>query len=183
MSQPSIEFSFEIHKKVREIVYECDVETGVTLFGKKVGEVFRITDVCGPGPIATHEVAHYSGDNDYASFVYENLLKADPELKHMGELHTHPFGMRRLSKGDRETVQEVLKTYEEFVAGVMLRYRGDIEVYPVYFSREIPEGKEMEVLYVESHRGHWPWIWRRRRGGHAGKGRGRKADPGGPGQT
>src|SRR5216683_2438516 len=97
--------------------------------------------VCGPGLIATHEVCHYSGDNDYASFVYENLLKTDPELKHLGELHTHPFGMRRLSRGDRKTVGEVLKTYEEFIAGVMLRSGGGIEVYPVYFSREKSQGE------------------------------------------
>src|SRR5258708_3268568 len=100
MSQRSIEFSGDdVRNKIREIVYACDVETGVTLFGKKVGEVFSIMHVCGPGPVATHEIAHYSGDDGYASLVYENLLKVDPELKHLGELHTHPFGMRRLSKG------------------------------------------------------------------------------------
>ena len=78
----SINFSSEIQKKIHEIVYECDVETGVTLFGKKCGGVFHVLHVCGPGPIATHQVCHYSGDNDYTSFVYENLLKTDPALKH-----------------------------------------------------------------------------------------------------
>ena len=144
----SINFSPDIQKKIREIVYECDVETGVTLFGKKDGQMFQVIHVCGPGPIATHEICHYSGDNDYASFVYENLLKTDPELKHLGELHTHPFGMRRLSRGDRKTVGEVLKAYEEFIAGVMLRSGGGIEVYPVYFSRDKPQGESMQVLYV-----------------------------------
>ena len=160
----SINFSPEIQKKIHEIVYECDVETGVTLFGKKYGRVFQVLHVCGPGPIATHQVCHYSGDNDYTSFVYENLLKTDPELKHLGELHTHPFRMRRLSRGDRKTVKEVLTTYEEFIAGVMLRSNGGIEVYPIFFSREKPQGERMQVLYVaKPHRRRRLWFRRKRK--------------------
>jgi proteasome lid subunit RPN8/RPN11 len=161
----SINFSPEIQKQIHEIVYARDVETGVTLFGKRKGHTFEVLHVCGPGPIATHEEFHYSGDNDYASFVYDNLLKADPELAHLGELHTHPYGMRRLSIGDRKTVEGVLKTYEDFVAGVMLRFRGGIEVYPMYFSRKKPQGEKMQVLYVAGrHRRNRSWF--RRKGNH-----------------
>ena len=159
----SINFSPDIQKKIHEIVYECKVETGVTLFGKKDGRTFQVLHVCGPGPIATHGVCHYSGDNDYASFVYENLLKTDPELKHIGELHTHPFGMHRLSRGDRETVKEVLKTYAEFIAGVMLRSSGGIDVYPVYFSREKPHGERIQVFYVAKTQRSRRFRFRRRR--------------------
>ena len=136
----AIVFTPEIQKKIHEIVYASEVETGVTLFGKKEGAVFSVTDACGPNPLATHEACHYSGD-DYASFVYEELLKNNPELEHLGTLHTHPHRMRHLSKEDGETIKEALKTSEAFIAGVMLRFGGGIEAYPVYFSRKIPEGK------------------------------------------
>src|SRR5436190_9049468 len=63
----AIVFTPEIQKKIHEIVYASEVETGVTLFGKKEGAVFSVTDACGPNPLATHEACHYSGD-DYASF-------------------------------------------------------------------------------------------------------------------
>src|SRR5260370_26614734 len=141
------------------------IESEVKLFGKKDGEVFEVTDVCGPGPEATHQELHYSGDNDYASFVYENLLKTDPDLKHIGEFHTHPFGIKHLSRGDRATVKEVLKTYPEFIAGVMLRKFRKLEFYPVYFSREATEGLAMEVIRdteQKTYRGRWPGFRRKR---------------------
>jgi hypothetical protein len=89
----------------------------------------------------------YSGD-DYASFVYRDLLNGDPELERLGTLHTHPRRMRDLSGGDRETIREALKTSEAFIAGVMLRSGGGIEPYPVYFSRRVPEGREMLILWA-----------------------------------
>ena len=86
----AIVFTPEIQKKIHEIVYTCEVETGVTLFGKKEGAVFSVTDTCGPSPLATHETCHYSGD-EYASFVYEELLKGNSKLERLGTLHTHPL--------------------------------------------------------------------------------------------
>src|SRR5713101_2535209 len=145
---PSIKIPAAIEEKIRDIVYAGTVETGVTLFGRKTGDVFELVEICAPGPEATHQEFHYSGDNDYASAVYEELLKTQPDLKHIGEFHVHPFGMSRLSGGDRRTVAEVLKTYEEFIAGVMLRSGGGIEVYPMYFSREKPQGESMRVFYI-----------------------------------
>jgi hypothetical protein len=155
----AIVFTPEIQKKIHEIVYASEVETGVTLFGKKEGAVFSVTDACGPNPLATHEACHYSGD-DYASFVHEELLKNNPELEHLGTLHTHPHRMRHLSKEDGETIKEALKTSEAFIAGVMLRFGGGIEAYPEYFSRKIPEGKEMLVLFAHPGRRN---LFRRKR--------------------
>jgi hypothetical protein len=60
--------------------------------------------------------------------------------------------MNRLSKEDCETINEVLKTSDELIAGVMLRSGGGIEAYPVYFSRKIPEGREMQVLFAHPSR-------------------------------
>jgi len=131
----AIVFTPEIQKKIHEIVYASEVETGVTLFGKKEGAVFNVTDACGPNPLATHEACHYSGD-DYASFVYEELLKNNPELEHLGTLHTHPHRMRHLSKEDGETIKEALKTSEAFIAGVMLRFGGTRYIFLGRFRKE-----------------------------------------------
>src|SRR6266852_7176914 len=103
----SIVFTPEIQKRIHEIVYAGEGETGVTLFGKREGAVFSVTDACGPSPLTTHDTCHYCGD-DYASFIYEDLLKSDPALEHLGTLHTHPNRMRRLSKVDHETIKEAL---------------------------------------------------------------------------
>src|ERR1700741_1004107 len=110
----------DLYLKIRTIVYAHDVETGVTLFGVKDKGDFKVLHVCGPGPKASHEKYGYSGDDDYATSVYESILKNVPVLKHIGELHVHPHGMRHLSGTDRETVRKVLTSYEEFIAGVML---------------------------------------------------------------
>jgi hypothetical protein len=134
-----------VYSQIRKIVFETTVETGVTLFGAKEGEDFRVLYVCGPGPKADHQEFEYSGDEDYATFVYENLLKDHPDLKHIGELHVHPMGMRELSRTDRETVNKVLKDYEEFVAGVMLRRFKHVSFYPVYFSRLKEEYMKVRV--------------------------------------
>ncbi len=136
----------DIEKQIAKVVYEHKkfVETGVSLFGERAEENFKVLGIAGPGPDATHEELEYSGNNDYATMVFEDLKKGNPNLKHIGELHLHPFRMRRLSGVDRETVREVLKEYEEFIAGVMLRgWR--ISYFPVYFSKEKPEGERMEV--------------------------------------
>jgi len=143
----SIVFTPEIQKRIHEIVYACEGETGVTLFGKRARVVFSVTDACGPDPLATRGACHYCGD-DYASFVYADLLKSFSALERIGTLHTHSHSMNRLSKEDRETISEVLKTSDECVAGVMLRVGGGIEAYPVYFSHKISEGREMQVLFA-----------------------------------
>jgi proteasome lid subunit RPN8/RPN11 len=143
----AIVFTPAIQKKIHAIVYAGEDETGVTLFGIKEGAVFTVTDACGPSPLAAHDRYHYFGD-EYASFVYEELLKRNPKLERLGTLHTHPRPMRHLSKEDREAVKEALQTTEPFVAGVMLRLYGGIEAYPIYFSRRFPEGREMLVLYA-----------------------------------
>jgi proteasome lid subunit RPN8/RPN11 len=149
----SIVFTPEIQKKIREIVYSREVETGVTLFGNKKGPIFSVTDACGPNPLATPELCHHYCGDEYASFIYADLLKRDPTLEHLGTLHTHPNRMCRLSNEDRENIKEALKTSEAFVAGVMLRLGGGIEAYPVYFSHKIPGGREMRVLYANPSRG------------------------------
>ncbi len=154
----------EVARRIFEVVYQTGLETGVTLFGERAGEDFTVKHIAGPGPEATHEELHYSGNEDYATMVFNELLKDDPNLKHIGELHVHPFMMKRLSQGDRDTVKELLKEYEEFIAGVILRnHLWDFKVYPVYFSRSQPEGIEMEVRFERTRRNRWARFGRKRR--------------------
>ena len=160
--------SANIRAKLKEIVYATKVETGACLFGTKDREGnFQVAHLAGPGKRAKHLSWHYEGDHEHYENVYNELLKSDGNLKHLGELHVHPPGMPELSRGDLRTVKKVLKRYEEFIAGVILRKRTpdlrramlglagsrlyekglrEMSIYPVYFSREKPEGENLELV-------------------------------------
>ena len=137
------------------------LETGVTLFGTNLGtpsETYTdhlVLAVAGPGRRATHEPAHYSGDDDYSNAVFGALRSAMPGISWIGELHVHPKGMTWLSPGDRRTVKEILTGRDhtlhprEFIAGVMQRKKGSVDIYPYHFTREWLEGNPMELRIVE----------------------------------
>jgi proteasome lid subunit RPN8/RPN11 len=135
------------------------LETGVTLFGTSLegsdgGHI--VLAVAGPGRRATHEPAHYSGDDSYANAVYTALRSAMPGISWIGELHVHPRGMTWLSNGDRRTVKEILTGNgdtlypQEFVAGVMQRRNRAVDIYPYHFTREGLTGSAMELAVVHS---------------------------------
>src|SRR2546425_1859085 len=106
-------------------------ETGVTLFGMPLEGTpdvqYAVLAIAGPGRRATHEPAHYSGDENHANEIYESLTSAMPGICWLGELHVHPRGMTWLSGGDLRTVRQILTGTdetlhpEEFIAGVMQR--------------------------------------------------------------
>jgi len=116
-----IYISQEILSQLREIVFATRKETGACLFGEKDGDDFRVTHIAGPGKQARQLAFHYQADHQHQEDVYNELLKAKPALLHIGEFHVHPQGMSELSCGDLHTIKKVLETYEEFVAGVILR--------------------------------------------------------------
>lgn len=136
------------------------LETGVTLFGTPVeaaAEVgYVLLAIAGPGRRATHEPAHYSGDENHASEIYAALGSAMPAIRWLGELHVHPRGMTWLSGGDLRTVREILTGTDgtvhpdEFIAGVMQRRDGTVEIYPFHFTREWLSGRAMEIRVVDS---------------------------------
>lgn len=138
------------------------LETGVTLFGAGLEGISELDHghivmaIAGPGKRATHEPAHYSGDETYASAVYGALRSAMPGIAWIGELHVHPRGMTWLSSGDLRTIREILLGEddtlhpEEFIAGVMQRRNGGIDIYPYHFARKWLEGRAMELTVVES---------------------------------
>jgi proteasome lid subunit RPN8/RPN11 len=149
-------FTQELWDHIREVAYRTRLETGVTLFGTKDGERRIVKAIADPGQNGTHEYAHYSGDEDHASQVFDQLRRDDPSIEWLGELHAHPPGMTWLSGGDRRTVKEILTgtddTYhpDEFIAGVIQRVSGSIVIYPLYFTKTNLEGEDMEVLYGTS---------------------------------
>ncbi len=147
-----IKISSEIHKQIREIVFATDNETGMCLFGAFENGDARITHIAGPGKKSKHEKYHYTPDNSHYEDVYNELLKTEPKLEHIGEFHVHPGTMSELSCGDHHTIKKVLKTYERFIAGVIVRLNNVLhwdpptegsgksakwfKVYPVYFTRD-----------------------------------------------
>ena len=145
------------------------LETGVTLFGMSLAVIPAsggkesqsestsvVLAITGPGKRATHEPAHYSGDDGHSNAVYEALRSAMPGIRWLGELHVHPRGMTWLSGGDRRTVKQILTGNDdtlhphEFIAGVMQRRNGTVDIYPYHFTRECLEGNGMELLIVDS---------------------------------
>ena len=131
------------------------LETGVTLFGTSLAEIpaldqkatqpdsgWVVLAIAGPGKRATHQPAHYSGDDRHANEIYDALRSAMPGIHWLGELHAHPRGMTWLSGGDRRTVKQILTGNDdtlhphEFIAGVMQRRNGTIDIYSYHFTRE-----------------------------------------------
>lgn len=133
-------------------------ETGVTLFGTSLKEVpdshYIVLAIAGPGKKATHEPAHYSGDENHSNEIYDALRSALPGIRWLGELHVHPRGMTRLSCGDLRTVRRILTGTDEtlhpdeFIAGVMQQRDEAVDVYPVHFSREKLDGRPMEIQII-----------------------------------
>lgn len=132
-------------------------ETGVTLFGASVErDCDVVLAIAGPGRRATHEPAHYSGDENHANAIYDALRSALPAIRWLGEFHVHPKGMTWLSHGDLRTVRHILTGDDatlhpdEFIAGVMQCRDGTADIYPFHFTRERLEGSAMEFQIVDS---------------------------------
>jgi len=153
------------YAEIENLVMGTNLETGVSLFGTKKGEEFTVVGIAGPGQKATHQEYHYSGDEDYKTDVYNLLLKENPKVEYIGELHAHPLGMSWLSRGDVKTVNNLLKEFPYFIAGVMLRE--PFEVFCWYF----PGKERIEVVcdlqprksFRQTCRCYWTRLWRLRR--------------------
>jgi proteasome lid subunit RPN8/RPN11 len=159
-----LHLSEKLYEEIEDLVMETNLETGVSLFGTKDGDDFTVVGIAGPGPKATHQEYHYSGDEDYKTDVYNLLLKENLQVEYIGELHAHPFGMCWLSLGDVDTANNVLKEFPYFIAGVMLR--DPFEIFCWYF----PGKERMEVIcelqprksFRQTCRCYWVRLWRLR---------------------
>src|SRR5437870_4029469 len=101
-------FSREIFKELEDIVNETDVETGVRLIGVASDVAYTVLHLIGPGKNCRQEQYEYECDNDYAEERFNVLLRENPELKFLGELHVHPSAFPRLSATDQRTIRHVL---------------------------------------------------------------------------
>jgi len=151
-------FTGGIFERVNEIVHAVDVETGVRIFGDIREDQYVVRHVVGPGANALQQPYNYCCDNDHAEREYNRLLKTDPALQWLGELHVHPSGYPYLSRTDRRTAREVICSTEdvfhpvEFIVGVIQRTPGpDFEVFPVVFSKSNLEGETLDVDYGKPH--------------------------------
>ena len=151
-------FSRGIFERINEIVHQVDVETGVRIFGDIGEDGYVVRHVVGPGENALQAPCDYSCDNEHAEREYTRLLKDDPTLQWLGELHVHPSGCPNLSRTDRQTAREVVCSTEdvihpaEFIVGVIQRTPGpDFEVFPVVFSKSDLKGEVLGIDYGKHH--------------------------------
>ena len=147
-------FSGGIFERINEVVHAVNVETGVRIFGDIGEDEYVVRHVVGPGENALQAPCDYSCDNEHAEREYTRLLKDDPTLQWLGELHVHPSGCPNLSRTDRQTAREVVCSTEdvihpaEFIVGVIQRTAGpDFEVFPVVFSKSDLKGEVLGVDY------------------------------------
>ena len=121
-----------IFGEIKQTVFQTRNETGVRLFGEIRGYRYVVRHIIGPGEGAVHRNNRYQCDNDYAEKRFNELLKREPHLKFLGELHVHPDGEARLSSTDLATIRGVLRELPFFIAGTILRR--PFAIYPVLFS-------------------------------------------------
>ena len=147
-----------ISESINQIVHAVDVETGMRIFGDIGEDCFVVRHVVGPGQNAEQKLFNYSCDNDHAEKEYNRLLKADPALQWLGELHVHPSGFSQLSRTDRRTAEDVICGTDnvlhpaQFIVGVIQRMPGpDFAVFPVLFSKSNLKGEPLEVDYGKPH--------------------------------
>jgi len=105
------------------------LETGGWLLGKLHSNGLAVvTQVLYGGPRAERSPASFTGDNEYATKVKEELRREDPEIRLLGEYHVHPWkGPANLSGGDIGQLEESKKTRPWFI--VLLWTEDDFKIW------------------------------------------------------
>src|SRR2546425_982401 len=85
------------------------------IFGDISKDGYVVRHVVGPGENALQKPYNYSCDNEHAQREYTRLLKDDPKLQWLGELHVHPSGLPNLSRTDRQTARDVICSTEDVI--------------------------------------------------------------------
>ena len=88
-------------------------ETGGVFMGYRARDSIVITNVIGSGPNAVHQSVFYRPDLQYEE---TQIAKAYAESKRMhtylGDWHTHPSGILRLSRKDKIALATIAKSKE-----------------------------------------------------------------------
>jgi molybdopterin/thiamine biosynthesis adenylyltransferase len=122
---------FKIIEDYKNKWLQRGLETGGYVFGKLypngLAEVKRVID---GGPKAERSPVSFSGDNENATRVKEELQREDPEISLLGEYHVHPWeGPSNLSAGDIKQLKEAKKQRPWLI--VFLNTKDDFKIWDV----------------------------------------------------
>jgi molybdopterin/thiamine biosynthesis adenylyltransferase len=121
------------------------LETGGYIFGKIFPNgLAQVTHIIDGGPKARRTPISFSGDNEYATKVKEELRKGDPDVRLLGEYHVHPWkGLSHPSGGDINQLRKVKNARPWFV--IFLQTEEDFLVWDLIKDDDSPK----------------PWDWGR----------------------
>ncbi|WP_422674264.1 Mov34/MPN/PAD-1 family protein [Billgrantia sulfidoxydans] len=86
-------------------------ETGGILVGYLTEGVTVITRVIGPGPNARFDRDRFFPDSLYQERVLASIYETSGRLyTYLGDWHTHPDGITKLSRTDRRTLRRIART-------------------------------------------------------------------------
>lgn len=111
----------DIVAEIKRVVFRTTNETGVRLVGEFEACRYVVRYIIGPGDRAVQRPNYYQCDNEYAEKQFANLLRREPQLRFLGELHVHPQGEAELSTRDMATIRKVLRSLPFFIAGTIVR--------------------------------------------------------------
>ena len=83
-------------------------ETGGVLMGYQAGGDIVVTTVIGPGPNAVHGGYSFVPDYEFQEIEIARVYKDSGRISvYLGDWHTHPDGLDRLSEPDRRTLKAI----------------------------------------------------------------------------
>jgi molybdopterin/thiamine biosynthesis adenylyltransferase len=126
------------------------LETGGYLFGRLYPNgVAEVTHVIDGGPKAERAPASFSGDNEYATKIKDELRKENPKILLLGEYHLHPWdGIPRLSHIDLHQLKIAKELRPWFI--VLLTTKDQFKIWDLNDSIEPVEVQVQVAKCVEN---------------------------------
>ena len=88
-------------------------ETGGVFMGYRVRDSVIITNVIGSGPKAVHKLKSYRPDTDHEQHAIAAIYEESHRMySYLGDWHTHPSGILRLSGKDKKALAAIAKDKE-----------------------------------------------------------------------
>ncbi len=103
---------------VEEANKKIPLETGDLLSGyySQDNSDVIVTRIVGPGPNATHEEFNFHPDEDFQKERMANIYDENSENAfYLGDWHTHPSGLGRLSRKDKRALKNIARFPENYV--------------------------------------------------------------------
>jgi integrative and conjugative element protein (TIGR02256 family) len=103
----------EITRMIAEANQFAPKETGGVFMGYRTKDSVVITDMIGAGPEATHELTLYRPDRKYEHAEIARVYERSNRIySYLGDWHTHPAGLLRLSHKDKIALKAVARCKE-----------------------------------------------------------------------